>query len=445
MRVSAVLLAIVTSGALIAACNGGGKDDPQTGTIPRVGDFIPPDAEPTDVPTGPLWLDELATDGGTNVTSAGECLGFTLRTDDEHPLTPTTTLTLGALGTLESKFVKFINEHEIRVGEAATNFECMWTKPFGPTGTWDLTIDTGAATWTIEDAITMMPVKSFDLGTIMDVRKWTLTMVDEPDANVFERPYDVDVYRIYIADAIDPTSHVFSHTEFFSTGAPAVLPVMQFWDPDHSASFLGYGGNAVIFPMRYENYIVVRDEFGMGGPGATYELATIRKQGRETTPSDNCYDVPTLTPAAENRAYYAQYQRSSPEWRLKDDFDPASNDGCADTTYGLGIRAPGGDAVWKVTVPAGKSLRVTTYDDKINPVTYLVPIPSMLTGTSGCPRRPTNCVAAAGRYGGGNTDTMIYKNLGAADEEFFLIHDSATVTTNFESNSFLMNVELYDR
>jgi len=137
-------------------------------------------------------------------------------------------------------------------------------------------------------------------------------------------------------------------------------------------------------------------------------------------------------------AYYANYDT------LTDNFNPDMAEGCRDSIYKNGIRSPGNDGVWRVTVPAGKTLRVTTYDDKIDNVTFLLPVPAMLSGTSGCPRRINTCVAAAGRFGGGNTDAMIYKNITTADQEFFLIHDSATVMTA-SVGSFLMNVEVFDR
>ncbi len=431
-----VLLAIATSAAVMAGCGTDGGPEP-VNPDKRIFEAPPGDVLPGTEPTpppAPIFLVDIASDDGTNVSTTGECLGFTIKTT-EYEWAPDAKVTLGPLGTVP---VLFRNQREIRVGDAATGYRCFWTAPFGPIGTWDLTITSGGTTWTVEDAITMNPLKIFDLGLIDGTRTWSMSVLDEPDANVFERPYDVDVYQVNVLPALDPTSHVFSHTEFFATGGVEILPVMEFWDPGHTAAYLGRGGNTVIFPKREISYVIVKDTLGAGEPGATYELASVRKQSRGTTPSDDCYDVPVLRPETnEAMSYYTSYTA------VNDDFDP--NFACPDSTYGTGFKAPGNDGVWRITIPAGKTLRVSTYDDKIDPVTYMIPVPTVVEGTSGCPRRINNCVAAAGRFGGGNTDTMIYRNLTGADEEYFLIFDSVTLMTNEDSNTFLLNVEVYDR
>lgn len=428
------LIAVTLMSGLVAACGNEG-DVKGGGDWPFGPDqFRNPDlAQPTGTPpvgAGPIWLENIASDDGTAKTSAGECLGFTIVTD-EYTFAPDAEVTLGGFGVVPSVY---LDSNHLRVGDSATGYECFWTKPLtAPIGVHDITIVTGSETYTVGDAFEVTPLKAFEVGIVEDTRIWSIGHIDEVGANGFERPYDVDIYRANFP-AING-SHIFDHMELFSTGTVDLVPVMEFWDPEYTSSYLNRGGLGLIFPLNGVNLVVVKDVLGQGGSDATYDLSFLRKQVAQKTPSDNCWNAPEIVP---NRGYYANYDT------LTNTFDPEGNSGCKDTVYNSAIHAPGNDGVWKVKVPPGQTLRVSTYDNYIDNVTYLLPITAMTTDTAGCPTRPTNCVAAAGRYGGGNTDTMVYKNLSAADEEFFLIHDSATVMTS-NVGSFMMNVEVFNR
>lgn len=409
-----------------AAC-GGGSGDPgkPTGDIrPQVfpHDFHP-NATPT--PAGPIYLEKLSTPDGTNEIASGKCLGFTLvANSDGLSWSPDTKVSVGPFTDVESMLE---DGTHLRIGSAANHFTCFYTPLFGEPGEWDVVIENDGETHTLAGAIKVLPPKLLEVGRVNPDTgfHWSMDRVFDSQANVFEVPYDIDIYRVEFFQPGDDKT--FSHAEFFPTGAPALLPVMEFREPSHPLEITARGGLGLIFPKRGTNYIVVKDVLGQGGSGATYDLSFATQTAGEASGGAACESAPVLAPAT----YKANYDD------MANNFDPQG--GCFDSFYGLPINTAGNDAVWRVTVPAGKQLRVSGYDDHIDNATYLLPI-----GTGSCPARPTNCVAAASRYGGGNTDTMIYDNRTGADQEFFLVHDSATVMTN-GVGAFAFDVQIFDR
>lgn len=419
---SAVCVAL-TSAACGDGAGSGGAPPPAGSPRELPGDYTNPD--PTATPAGPIYLKDLSTPGGVTEISTGKCLGFTLVANDPAiSWSPETTVSIGPFENVETMLM---DGNNLRIGAASNAYSCFYTPLFGEAGIWDVVIETGAERHVLEGAIKVLPTKFLDVGrvNVTDPTQWSMDRVTDPQANVFEVPYDIDVYKV---DFYQPgSSHTFAHTQFFPTGAVAILPVMEFRESAHPLELTARGGYGLVFPKRGVNYIVVKDTLGQGGPGATYELAFATQTTAGADSSDVCLGAPLLTP----RTYYADYDS------LTNDFDP--DGGCRDSVYNLPLRTPGNDAVWRVKVPAGKQLRVATYDDHIDNAVYLLPI-----GAGECPSRPTNCVAAASRYGGGNTDTLLYRNTSAAEEEFFLVHDSATVMTN-GVGSFFFDIQIYDR
>ena len=431
------LAGAVSVAMLAAACgeDGGTGGKPGNGVRPGWDDFgtapFIPGAEPT--PTipegGPIVITDLNTPGGLPAVSTGKCLGFTLvATEPDLYFSSATKVNVGPNLAVETLL---LDGTHLRVGADATSHECFYTPLFGATGVWAVTVDIGGTVYDVA-SINVLPTKLLDVGRVEQDYVWSLDTVDDPEANVFETPYDVDVYRAEFYE-IDE-HHSFAHTEFFPTGATALLPGMEFRESSHPQMITSKGGYGLVFPKRGTNYVVVKDQLGQGGPGANYELQFITNTMPATAPSNEmCSTAPLITA----RTYYTSYDV------LENDFDPQGNNGCRDSVYNTPINAPGNDAVWRVKVPAGKQLRVSSYDDHINNTTYLLPISTLTVGTNGCPTKPTNCVAAAGKFGGGNTDTMIYENGTDLEEEFFLIHDSATIMTA-GVGSFMFDVEIWD-
>lgn len=434
MRIAALAGAAAVA-TLAAACGsngntggGGGRGDVPEIVAPF--DFSSlPDPTPTpDAALGPVYLADLTTADGNPVISTGKCLGFTLTANEEGLyFTMDTTVDVGPFANVKTLL---LDGTHLRVGTNETSNMCFYTPLFGTAGSWDVKVHDTDRTITLEDAITVHPTKLLDVGRVETDYRWSLDMLTDPEANAFEVPYDVDVYRVDFYHGT--TSHAFARTEFFPTGPAALLPVMEFREPSHPQILTARGGLGLVFPKRGVNYVVVKDVLGQGGPGATYELALATQVATGAPTSDMCSTAPLITA----RTYYTSYDALTP------DFDPEGNGGCLDSAYGNAIDAPGNDGVWRVKVPAGKQLRVSTYDDHIDNVTYLLPA-TMSVGTNGCPTKPTTCVSASGRFGGGNTDTLVYENVSAVEEEFFLIHDSATVMTS-GVGSFLFDVELFD-
>ena len=173
----------------------------------------------------------------------------------------------------------------------------------------------------------------------------------------------------------------------------------------------------------------MRDAFGAGGDDATYDLGFAGDELGSVDPADRCAGAPTLGA----RAIHAEYDD------LKDDFDPEGS--CTDSIYGSPLVGRGADAVWRVEVPAGAELRVSSYDDHLDGVLWI------MDPADGCPRTPT-CLAAAGRFGGGNTDTLSWTNAGGDPREVLLVHDAVREPEleegEDEVGSFLLDVEIFE-
>ena len=425
----------VATAAACGSSDGGDGTGGWNGEGPAT-DVAFPGANPTpgETPTGPIFLAEVTTVDGTSTITAGKCLGFSVVAKEEEPITfsPSATVEVEGLGAIDTSFR---NAKKLRVGDKTKNYTCKWTEPFGPTGSFDVIIKDGTVEQRIEDAITILPPQILHVGIVEQGPKvWSFDLLDTPGANEFELPYDVDIYQANFWEASD--SHVFANMQFYPTGPAALRPIMEFREETHPELLTARGGFGLIFPKRGENFVVVRDELGLGGPGATYDISfELHRAGSSAPQNSSCLDAPLLDP----KTHYVRYDG------LGNDMDPQGSATCIDSIYKNPINATGEDGVWRIKVPAGKELRVATYDDKIDNVVLLLPLSAMTTSTSGCPSRPTNCAAAAGRYGGGNTDTLIYENTTAAEQEFFLIHDAAKPPLIEEENSFLMDIRIVDK
>ena len=94
--------------------------------------------------------------------------------------------------------------------------------------------------------------------------------------------------------------------------------------------------------------------------------------------------------------------------------------------------------MFSITIPAGKTLRAAAYDNHWSQAIYL------LRKDLGCDPRPTDCAAAAGFFGGGNTNLLSFENTNAVDEDFYLVFDTTAVSTTSDG-AFLISVDLLDK
>jgi hypothetical protein len=369
--------------------------------------------------SGPLAVTALTTPDGLPRISLGSCVGFTI-VGNGVVFAPDATVTLGPMDAVP---VRFVDETHLRVGSDETGGTCVWTPIFADPGAWTLTVTSAGASNALDGAIFAEPPVIHDAGAVDHSHVWSDALGNGDGANELERPYDVDLYRV----AFSESYHVYDHVDFFSTGTNGTLvPQMEIWDPAEPAADLGRGGESVVFPKGGEMIVAVRDVSGAGGPGARYDLAFTGDELGTGPDADKCDgNVPVIG----DRAYHVDYDP------LHDDLDPDGN--CKDSIYGDPIHAPGNDAVWYVVVPAGQQLRVATYDDHIDNVVYLLP------AGAGCQRRPPLCLAAAGHFGGGNTDTLVWRNTTGVDQELLLVHDSAKKMAGHDVGSFLVDVELF--
>ena len=402
-----------------AGTGGGDDDDGGTTPTPPPTETATPPPTPTPTPSGPVYLESLYTPDDSPRVAGGQCIGFTLVGN---------TATFGEDLTVDvgpwNLPVTVLDANHARVGEPATGGVCTWLPIFLTTsGTYAPTVTTMGETYVLDETpITVDKVDAIEVGLVMDVRVW--------EVGAFEKPFDTDVYRVNI----DDTVRRYADMDFFPTGSVPIVPEMQFWQTSHPVEVGARGGVGLIFPQGGYNYLLVRDVNGVGGPGADYNLAFIGDVLGGAHPADDCAGAPYITP----RAYHVDYDS------LTDDFHPT----CADSIYGNPIRGNGKDGVWKVAVPAHTELRVSSYDDHIDNVVFLLPI------DGGCPHTPSTCTAAAGRFGGGATDTLVYDNDTDAAQEFYLVHDGANVydydpqhpeVVNPQVGAFLIDVELFPR
>lgn len=383
-------LILVAATAALCACHGGGGGGGAS---------------------GPIAIRDVQSPTGGRRAALAECLGFTLAANE--PGVTFAEDVVVSLGPLEVP-VQRVNASELRAGAEANDHRCFWLPPFGEPGAWDLTVSSAAGTWTVPKAFRIDAPEITDVGLVAKDRVWA--------EGRFEQPWDADVYRATFTDAY----HVYDHIDFFARGGAEILPELQFWEEEYPDAYVARGGHTVIFPQSGTHYVIARDTRGLADGGSDYALGFVGDELGSTDGADERCDG---APEIRARGYHVDYDD------LDDHFDPRGADGCADTIYGSSIDAPGADAVWTVRVPAGNELRVATYDDHIDNVVYLLE-------ADACEPRPTRCVAAAGRFGGGNTDVLIHRNDTEEEQTFFLVHDSATVPDE-EVGSFLINVQLF--
>lgn len=376
---------------------------------------------PTPTPSGPVYLESLFTPDDSPRVAGGQCIGFTL-VGNTATFGEDLTVDLGPLNLP----VTILDATHARVGETATGGVCTWLPIFldeDAVGTHSPTVTTMGTTYVLDETpITVDLVDAIEVGRVADERVWT--------TGSFEKPYDTDVYLANIDDIV----RRYADMDFFPTGSVPLVPEMQFWQKSHPDVMIARGGVGLIFPQGGFNYILVRDVNGTGGPGADYDLGFIGDVLGDRRPADDCAGAPYITA----RAYHVDYDS------LSDDFRPT----CADSIYGNPIRGFGKDGVWKVKVPPHTELRVSTYDDHIDNVVFLLPV------GDGCPHAPTTCAAAAGHFGGGSTDTLSHVNDTDVEQEYYLVHDGANVydydpehpeVENPQVGAFLIDVELFPR
>src|SRR5207302_1559471 len=143
-----------------------------------------------------------------------------------------------------------------------------------------------------------------------------------------------DAYRMY------------PHLDFFDMGS-GIVPKIEFWNKKWPDAPLNEGAFADIFPENGTNYFVVRDVLGAGHPGADYDLGVVGDELGWTADASGCASAQPIVPGS----YHID------DKLLVNTMDPGGNGSCLDSAFGDGIVAPGPDAAFTITVPAGKSLR----------------------------------------------------------------------------------------
>jgi hypothetical protein len=366
---------------------------------------------------------EILSPGGDRKIAAAECLGFTIAANEEDVVfAGDATVTLGCMQVP----VELVDETHLRAGSEETGGACFFLPVFpAELGDLALTVTSAGQSWQLDDAFEILPVEAFDVGLVAKDRVWSRDVVSDDGANVFEHAWDVDVYRVTFSDEY----HVYDDVDFFPLDDPGLVPELQLWSDRFPDAYLGRGGVGLVFPQSGEQLVVVRDANGRGGTNGAYELGFVGDELGSVDPADSCQGAPFIG----SRAIHADYDE------LQDDFDPDGS--CTDSIYGTPIVGRGRDAVWRVAVPAHAELRVSSYDDHVNAVLWI------MDPAGGCPRKPV-CLAAAGRFGGGNTDTLVWVNSGAAEREMLLVHDAEREPEleegEDEIGSFLLDVEIFE-
>jgi hypothetical protein len=368
-----------------------------------------------------VTLQDFYTPDGTSTTTHGQCLGFTAVA---HGFTfpAHATISMGPMGSVP---VVLKDSTHLRVGSKQTKRTCVFTPIFGAAADWDVTVTVpGTSTFSFPAAIHAGAAVIHEVGAVGKTRVWTRDFLQDPGANAFERPYDVDLYQVEFSDVY----HAFGHIDFFPLGGASIVPSVEYWNALWPNSPLGRGGSGDIFPEPGKNVIAVKDVQGKGGPGVNYDVSMRGDEVLSTAEGHSCADAPPITPGS----YHVE------DAGLTNNLDPQGNTGCFDTAYQSPLNASGPDTAWTVSVPAHQELRVSAYDDQYHSVLYLLPI------ANGCSAIPTNCVAAAGAFGTGNTNVVVYDNTTNASQSFFVVHDSAAPVQGSDG-SFLFSVELFDR
>lgn len=383
-----------------------------------------PTPTPTGTPAGPVFLGSFHTPDGENVVPMGKCLGFTVIANDALGTTfdPAATVTVGDLSGFKTYW---LDSKHLRVGSDETGGACTFLPIFHDAETVDVTIDSGADHWTLPAAIEITPPELHDAGFVSPDQVFTRDYMTDPGANTFEQPYDVDIYKVTTSDIV----RNYPHLDFFDLSGSGLVPSVEFWNKRWPDDLLGRGANAVIFPENGENYFVVRDVQGKGGPGADYDLGFSGDELGWVQDGSGCSNAQPLTAGA----YHID------DAMLSNAVDPDNGSGCLDSTFGTPIKGSGPDAMFTVTVPAGKTLRAAAYDNHWSQAIYLLP----QTGDS-CSHVPPTCTRAAGFFGGGNTNLLEYANTTGADQNFYLVFDT-TAVTGTSDGAFLINMEILDR
>ena len=189
------------------------------------------------VPVGPLSLTEIHSADGTARTSLGECVGFTLVATDEG-ITFSEDVQV-SLGPLDAVHVTRLDETHVRIGAEETGLACVFLPLFAEAGVWPLTVTSGGETHVLEGALVVDPLVAYEIGPVAKERVWSGDVVGEAaGANVLERPYDVDVYRVDFTTAY----HVYDHADFFGTGeGHGYVPGMEIWSERFPDAYLGRG------------------------------------------------------------------------------------------------------------------------------------------------------------------------------------------------------------
>jgi hypothetical protein len=430
MKIRKAAVGLMTFGtiAVMAACSGhGGTQAPFDGPydMPQP----PPDkgggdVAPTPTPSGPVYLEKFHTPSGLAQMPLGKCLGFTVVANGVTFPSTGMSVNLGPMGSVP---FTWMDPTHLRVGAPETEGTCVYTPFWGlDPGLWDVTVKTADTEWDLPAAIEVDAPEMFHVTDVRDSRVYSSDKLSGVlGANTFDQPYDVDIYKV---DFIDPTpwARVYPHLDYFDKGT-GIVPSIQFWNDKDALAPENEGAFADIFPMNGTNYLVVRDVSGQGGPGKNYDLGMERDQLKWTADASGCANAQPIAPGS----YHID------DAHLTNAFDPQGNGYCLDSVFGDPIVAPGPDAVFTITVPAGKELRAESYDNHWSQAIYLLP------RASGCDPMPMDCTAAAGHFGGGNINTVRYMNDTGADQDFYLVFDTTAISTTSDG-AFLVSVELND-
>ena len=420
---------LVVSGALgitlaAAACGHDSNQAPQTPPSPVPSATSSPTATPpqtpppTPTPSGPVYLDSFFPNG-TSTVPVGKCLGFTV-VGNGVTFAPDATVKVGTLGAVETTA---IDATHLRVGSKETGGTCVWTPIFGAAGAQKVTIASGADAWTLTTSLSLAPAQVYETGLVGTAQTYTSALVSSAGSNVFETPYDVDIYKV----DTEWLRRVYTHLDFFDESGLGLIPQLDFYTQRYSNAPLGSGAIAEIFPENGPVYFAVRDVQGKGGSGAHYDLGATADvladppHGNTTS----CHGIHELQPGT----YHADVAN------LWNAFDPQGAPGCKDSLFGDEIWAGGLDSAWTVTVPAGKTLRAAAYDNHYVMAVYLMPADS-------CTPHPTTCTAAASHWGGG-TNQIAWKNTTGSDQHFTLVFDTMGLNGK-PDGAFLINLESLD-
>jgi hypothetical protein len=433
------LLLATTSAAAVfsAACSGSSSSASPTTTPPPTmspAPTTPPGPTPTPTPSGPAYLDKLFPNG-TRQVPLGKCLGFEV-VGNGVTFAADATVSVGALGKMP---VTFLDETHLQVGAPETGNTCVFTPIFGVRpGPQDVVVTSSSNRWTISAGIDLTPVQVYTV-TSKDPKGWfypTTPRVwtsDEfagatgvpPGVNTFETAWDVDVYKAHFDDTI----RTYPHLDFFDLDAHGLVPQLEFWSPNWPNAPLGMGAFASIFPEPGDVYWVVKDANGRGGPGVKYDLSIIADELGDTATGSTCANAPEIAPGGYHIGDKTLVNNFNPDGTLLDSW------------FGNPLYGPGPDAVWKVRVPAGQEMRFASYDNHWTNSLYLLP------PTTACDSKASDAIEAAGFFGGGSNNVLVWDNDTTSDQMVYVVWDAFSLNTSMtpDDGAFLVNLELFDR